>query len=222
MGYPATRPAMAEVRTRRTMQERHLSVGRTARYITFGNSADPKQVWFVCHGYRQLASRFARYFGVLDDGQTYVVAPEALSRFYPEGDPGPHGPGAKVGATWMTREDRLNEIEDYVGYLDSLYDCIFETIERSAVRVRVLGFSQGAETAGRWIDRGRVRADHLILWGGHFPKDVDLERRDTPLRRLTQREARLKESGIPYDLVRFDGGHHLNKYVLSDLARVPV
>jgi hypothetical protein len=51
------------------------------------------------------------------------VAPEGLSRFYFEG--GFHGPGSKVGATWMTREDRLAKIEDYVGYLDALHDAVF-------------------------------------------------------------------------------------------------
>ena len=36
------------------------------------------------------------------------MAPEGLSRFYLEGFSG------KVGATWMTREDRLNDIDNYL------------------------------------------------------------------------------------------------------------
>ena len=50
------------------------------------------------------------------------MAPEALSRFYADVTPGRHGPTSTVGATWMTREDRENEIRDYVAYLDEMTD----------------------------------------------------------------------------------------------------
>ncbi|MFW6202332.1 MAG: hypothetical protein ACOC8B_07130, partial [Gemmatimonadota bacterium] len=86
----------------------------------------PREIWFVCHGYRQLAGRFVRRFAPLDDGNRLIVAPEALSRFYLDDDGGPHGPDARIGATWMTRADRENEIRDYVDYLDTLYERVFE------------------------------------------------------------------------------------------------
>ena len=218
------------------MKEHHLSVTRTARYVTTGNADNPQQVWFICHGYRQSADRFVRYFSVLDDGSTYIVAPEALSRFYLGDERGPHGPDTIVGASWMTREDRLSEISDYVGYLDALYERIFAQIDRSTVTVHVLGFSQGVDTVSRWVDRGRVRPDHVIFWAGIVPDDVDLERRESPFEglklsvilgdhddiatpeRVEQLQAKLQP--LDYELVRFDGGHHLNKDVLSKLARV--
>ena len=220
------------------MKEHHLSVTRTARYITIGNSENPEQLWFVCHGYRQLASRFLRYFAALDDGRAYIVAPEALSRFYIGDDRGPHGLDALVGATWMTREDRLNEIRDYVAYLDALHDQVFEKIDRSSVVLRVLGFSQGVDTVCRWITQGRVRPQHVILWAGLVPMDVNLDQAKSPFQtaklsvvlgdhddvatpeRVESLQARL--ASVDYDFVRFDGGHHLNKNVLSQLARVPV
>ena len=104
------------------MREEHLTVQRTARYYTLG-AAGPglRQLVVACHGYGQLAGRFIRHFAPLDDGSRLVVAPEALSRFYLD-EPGT-APAAerRVGACWMTREDRLHEIDDYVRYLDALY-----------------------------------------------------------------------------------------------------
>jgi hypothetical protein len=67
------------------------------------------------------------------------VAPEALSRFYVSQEPGRHCPVSVVGGTWMTREDRENEIRDYVRYLDILHD----EVEIEGVPTTVLAFSQG-------------------------------------------------------------------------------
>jgi len=128
------------------VEEHHLSVPRSARYFTIG--ADPRtarEIWFVFHGYGQLAGRFLRHFVSLDDGQRAVVAAEGLSRFYLESDA-----RDKVGASWMTREDRLAEIDDYVHYLDVVFAEV--TRERPpAGGIHVLGFSQGTATASRWL-----------------------------------------------------------------------
>jgi hypothetical protein len=69
----------------------------------------------VLHGYAQLAERFLRWFRPVDDGQTWIVAPEALSRFYLETTlKGSHGPA--IGATWLTREAREADLADHVDY----------------------------------------------------------------------------------------------------------
>src|SRR6476620_6163302 len=103
-------------------QERHITVKRTARYYLVGEmSPEVEDVWFACHGYGQLAADFAKEFEVIEDPKRLIVVPEALSRFYIPADSGFHGPDAKIGATWMTREDREVEIADYVAYLDDLY-----------------------------------------------------------------------------------------------------
>ena len=50
------------------VREHHLEVTRTARYHTLGEAgAATEQVWFVCHGYRQLAARFLIRFRGLDE-----------------------------------------------------------------------------------------------------------------------------------------------------------
>src|SRR3989442_9768950 len=123
------------------LKEHHIGVSRTARYFTLGNSSSGVgEVWFACHGYGQVASRFLEKLRVLDDGHRYLVAPEGLSRFYLSESPTER----RVGASWMTREDRLAEIEDYVRYLDAGYAALFESLDRAGVTVHALGDSQGA------------------------------------------------------------------------------
>src|SRR5690348_9673298 len=109
------------------MHEFHIAVGRTARYVVLGSTAKTgglREVWVVLHGYGQLAATFARYFEILDDGTRLIVAPEALNRFYLTGPTSGPANERPVGATWMTREDREHEIEDYVAYLDTLWGTV--------------------------------------------------------------------------------------------------
>ena len=85
------------------MKERHIRVGRTARYYTLGSTGpDLREVWLVCHGIRQLARRFLPRFADLDDGKRLIVAPEGLSRFYLRGPESRRDKQIQIGATWMT------------------------------------------------------------------------------------------------------------------------
>jgi predicted esterase len=216
------------------LKEHHLSVKRTARYFALGDPARAGEAWFVCHGYGQLAGRFLEKLRVLDDGRRYLVAPEGLSRFYlSEG-----ATERRVGASWMTREDRLAEIEDYVQYLDAVYADVFGSLDRAPVTVHTLGFSQGASTVSRWVAMGNAKIDRLILWGGEFPPDLDLSLETAAGRLRAARltlvygrsdeyitpkivqtiTARLRQHGIPCKEIQFDGGHELNEAVLRDLG----
>ena len=218
-------------------QEHHLTVTRTARYVTLGRPhGGLREVWIVCHGHGQLASRFARHVAPLDDGTRLVVGPEALSRFYLDSVESGPASERRVGATWMTREDRLSEINDYVSYLDALYTHLFRQLDRASVRLHVFGFSQGAATACRWVAAGRVRPDEITLWAGHVPPDLDLagdgarlgaarlwlavgsqDQFSTPAA-VAQQEQRLREAGIAYRLLLFEGGHVLDPAALRRLA----
>ena len=219
------------------MQEHHVIVRRSARYYTLGPLDGPvAEVWIVCHGFAQLGSRFIRYFQPLDDGTRLIVAPEALNRFYIEATPGAHGPESKVGATWMTREDRLREIEDYVGYLDGLADTIFGRVDRSSVRLTVLGFSQGVATVARWVVLGRTRPDHLVLWASPLPPEIDIGAGAETLARVPRisvvvgngdadaqralplERERMQRLGLAYTLDSFDGGHRIDTDSLLRLA----
>jgi len=201
------------------MQEHRITVSRSARYFTLGRAGG--DVWFVLHGYGQLAERFLLHFEPLDDGTRFIVAPEGLSRFYLTEKPTER----RVGASWMTKEDRLAEIDDYVRYLDAVYDEVAR-----ATRVTLLGFSQGSATACRWTTIAPSKIGRLIVWGGEVPPDVALPRsvrlslvygsRDeyfTP-KVVAATEARLKKEGIAYTLVPFEGGHEIDAAVLKKVA----
>jgi predicted esterase len=195
-----------------------------------------REVWFVCHGFGQLASHFVRHFAPLDDGTRVIVAPEALSRFYLGETDGRGSRNARVGATWMTREDRLAEIADYVGYLDAIHDRVIAEVGDRAIRKVALGFSQGAATAARWVALGRSRVAELVLWAGALPPElgsagdlrqlrevrltVVLGTRDdfASAERLGEEETRLRELGLPFRVVRFDGGHQLDAATLVAIA----
>ncbi len=189
----------------------------------------------VCHGYRQLANRFLECFRPLDDGATIVIAPEGLSRFYAERFRGEHGPASPVSASWMTREDRENDIHDYINYLDVLYARAIGDRGVSNLGVFALGFSQGAATVSRWVVHGVARIDHLILWGGLLPPDLDLHTNRAELAKLrlsfvlgtedefikteaveTQRQ-QLADLGIASRLVQFDGGHVIDADALAEV-----
>lgn len=205
------------------MQEHHFSASRSARYFTLGSPEHADDLWFVCHGYGQLAARFLERFRSLQAEGRCIVAPEGLSRFYLTESPTER----RVGASWMTREDRLHEIDDYVRYLDGVYT---KLVLRNA-RVTVLGFSQGTATACRWTALGSSRIDRLIVWGGEVPPDLDLKRLRVPSLTLVYgtrdefftpkivaaTEARLREHKIPYELLPFEGGHEIDESTLQRL-----
>jgi predicted esterase len=219
------------------IEEHHLAVPRTARYYTLGVlGPQVTEVWFALHGYGQLGSAFARHCQPLEAPERVVVVPEALSRFYLGDHTRPAGPDSKIGASWMTREDRLHEIADYVQYLDRLYQWVFERVRREAVTVHVLGFSQGTASATRWLTRGEAHADRLILWGAPLPADLDPALDAGRLRHLEVvlvagsqdeyltakvilgEERRLTEMGVRHRVLRFEGTHTLDAGALRELT----
>jgi predicted esterase len=156
------------------IQQADLNFSFKARYYKLGEiNEHTKQVWFVIHGYGQLAQYFIRKFSALENQGVCVIAPEGLSRFYlSELQEGGIRGNDKVGATWMTKENRLTDIENYVTYLNEIYD---KEIPQSFKSVSVLGFSQGAATASRWVMANQIHFNRLILWAGAFPPDMNFE-----------------------------------------------
>jgi predicted esterase len=217
-------------------ESHHLAVSRTARFVTLGRMDGPlDDLWFLFHGYGQLASEFLDHARALARDRRLLVVPEALSRFYLEDH-------KKVGASWMTREDRLAEIDDYVSYLDRLHDRILEGLRRPEIRLRILGYSQGVATAARWAARGKAEIDELVIWGSPLPHDLD----DAAMARLgrmrvtlvggsrdrflteqhrEEQSSLLRRHGVEFQMKRFDGGHRLDDDTLRTLdlpASAPV
>ncbi len=146
-------------------QELHFQFN--ARYYQLGQIDGATEVWYVLHGYGQLAQYFVQKFKPLSEKGICVIAPEGLSRFYLQGNLG------RVGATWMTKENRLMDIENYITYLDSIHQ---KEIGKRNIKTTLFGFSQGAATVMRWAMNGKINFDRLILWAGLFPPDMDFEK----------------------------------------------
>lgn len=212
------------------MEEHHISVEKTARYFTLGELTDnTREVWIVCHGYGQLASYFIQKFKILAEKGHFVIAPEGFHRYYLEGNSG------RVGASWMTKEDRLNDISDYVRFLDRIYD-EYKTKIHPAAKINVLGFSQGCATVSRWICLGKSQPDRFILYAGVFPPDLNFELNTEKLKNIPVyivvgdkdefiSEEQLSEhlkivnaTGIPYQLIRYSGKHTIESAVLEQLT----
>lgn len=207
-----------------------LEVRRTARVVSSGPlEGQHLGVWYALHGYAQLAPDFARACAPLAEDGRLLVAPEGLSRFYAEGGSGP------VAASWMTREERAHEIADTLAYLEQLEACVDQGRDQRTPR-GVLGFSQGAAAAARWVVLGGLRPARLVLWGAGLPPDLEREAcrsafaqvdvvlvagtTDPFLRpeRLGREWDRLREHAPAARLERFEGGHRLQRALLRTLA----
>lgn len=217
------------------MQESHIHFNFGARYYTLGTlNNQTRSVWFVLHGYGQLARYFLPKFDVLQRNGIYVVAPEGLSRFYLEDVTKRAVTGNnRVGATWMTAENRLMDIENYLTYLQQVYQEVMKQIKRP---VSLLGFSQGAATASRWALHNPAYFDHIILWAGIFPPDMDFEKGKQALanKRITMvygendpyvTDARLSEMTnlaerlhVAPAVITFAGGHEIDERTLEQLT----
>lgn len=148
------------------MQVHPLEVKRTARVYTLGTlTASTENIWIVLHGYSMLSEYFIKKFDHLDIEKNYIIAPEGLSRFYQNGMSG------RVGASWMTSADRINEIKDYIQYLDEVHRHFIQPHEKNR-KVIALGFSQGNSTLFRWINSNEYAFEKIIAWAGSIPEDV--------------------------------------------------
>jgi predicted esterase len=211
------------------MQHHTLPVTRTAHYYTLGTPGPSiKQFWIVCHGYAQLASEFLDNFRLLENEKTLVVAPEGLNHFYRKGFDGP------IGATWMTRHERLSEIQDYAGYLQDLYNLYIPQLPAD-VRIILLGFSQGTATVCRWMLEKHPHFHDLLLWAGLPPEDLDYAAHKTYLAdkklyllygtsdpfltpdRMNMVQEIEDKNGIDFGERPFEGGHEILPDTLREL-----
>jgi predicted esterase len=213
-------------------REHHLTVPRTARYYVVGDpDAHVRELWIACHGYGQLAGDFAENFEAIASDGRIVIVPEALSRFYHDHPLGGSHQHSAVGASWMTREDRVAEIGDQVAYLDRLLQEFQERLG-TLPPVTIFGFSQGVATACRWLARTSYPARRLVCWGGSIPDDVHpahlevLRTMDivlvnglrdgvTHAERARTLYDRLVAAGLRVELLLFDGGHRLDDETLT-------
>lgn len=201
---------------------KNFSVQKTARYFLSGENKSPKFLIFVLHGYGMPAYNFLQEFEELRNEETLIISPEGLSRFYTKGFYG------NIGASWMTSEDRENEINDYVNYLDEVYNEVLSNLDSKPEKIIFLGFSQGGATVTRWAVIGKSEPDILIIHSSNIPKDIDVNvlkekshrmkihcvygDEDKAVRKENFESSikLLEEKNINFTTHNFHGGHEVN------------
>ena len=197
-----------------------IKISKTQRYFTHGDLKKATKLLIVLHGYGQLAEHFIRKFHQLPENY-YIIAPEAMHHFYLNGSSG------RVGASWMTKEDRINNIADNNEYLNNLVD--FLNTENEFSELLVLGFSQGGATAARW-NAQRKDIDQLILWASVFPPDVEessfsnskngtfvIGKHDEFYDAAAQDKEIKKYRSLSFEIVEYDGKHDIDVETLKNL-----
>lgn len=209
-------------------QEHHLEFQKTGRYFTYGDPKSAKHLLVAFHGYGYLAANFIKKFEILNSKDYYVVCPEALHRFYLKGTNG------KVGASWMTKEDRLFDIQDNIIFLNKLISSILSnyTFERKII----LGFSQGGATASRFIAYSNHSFDLFILWATVFPNDMEgnyhskfnisknyfvIGNKDEYYTTdvMAEHLKLIEKSGVKFEFVKFEGNHTVNSETLLQILK---
>jgi len=211
--------------------ERSITFNYTANYFISGTiNAQTDEIWFVLHGYGQLPKYFIKKFHAICSDKLVVVAPGGLSRFYLEGHNG------RVGSTWMTSENRLLDIDNYVNYLQSVYEDVMRHTKKGKVKITLLGFSQGGATVNRWIQSFNNKFERLILWAASFPYDMDVANlglklsgkklqivigtKDELVNETRQNEQKdyIHKMGIHAEFIFFEGGHDIHRDTLIRIA----
>lgn len=216
-----------------------LEISKKARYYTLGDIDSGSPFWLVCHGYGQLAKYFIQHFAPIKEYSIekgfpapLIIAPEGLSRFYLGNN------YERVGASWMTKEDRLDEIEDQMMYLNMVFEKYYTRQIAYSQKWVALGFSQGTATIWRWISRLNInqRPDALILWAGMIPLEF---KEITPfvqkgmklffvygdsdefisLEKVSDLNQALIQSGLPYEIIQYSGGHTVNRSTLLEICK---
>jgi predicted esterase len=199
------------------MFEQHFSFEQTRRY--YQNALEGKQhILVALHGYGQLAQFFYRKFTFLSETWGLVI-PEGPHRFYLEGSAG------RVGASWMTKEWREQDISDNNAYLQQLIEKVSTAYPQA--KLHILGFSQGGATAARFYQQFPELVTHLILWASVFPPDIEknglpkekkldfvLGKQDRYFDLESQVNVLKEYTELGFDIHTFDGPHDLDQQTL--------
>lgn len=202
--------------------EYNFTFNKSFRFEVINSENNPTKVLFVLHGYGQLVKYFIRKFSPVPSNYL-IVAPEGMHRFYLNGTSG------RVGASWMTKEAREQDIADTINYLNEVNQIISKQFP---IETRhLLGFSQGGATAARWEQIGNVNFNSLILWGCVFPPDLDPQKNhhhtknkyfvigdeDEYFRGSAQKNIISTYTDMKFNIVRYKGKHDIDSQTLKSI-----
>lgn len=200
-----------------------FKASKTYRFFCIPSENSSKNLLVALHGYGQLAAFFIKKFNACSNDYT-ILAPEGPHRFYKNGYSG------RVGASWMTKEAREDDIKDNINWLTEwLTDHLKEN---KYDKIILLGFSQGGATAARWYYNNPNLFDQLILWASVFPPDISKPKIKLPNNNLyvvgkndefINDEMRLNEvkfyQNIGFDTHVYDGNHDIDPFVIQQILK---
>ncbi|WP_200975758.1 alpha/beta hydrolase [Echinicola sp. 20G] len=187
-----------------------------------------KELWIVLHGYGQLANFFLNKFSSHFNSDRLFIAPEATNYSYLKKFSG------RVGANWMTKHQRELAIANNHHFLNAILNqslSYFSTLPS----INILGFSQGSATATRWAAQLEVQVNTLVLWGGGFAHDIDLNHLDQSLKntrtfmvlgdqdpflteeKMKEQEEILQKIPIQKEKISYQGGHDIYPETLKEI-----
>ena len=149
------------------MNQTHwIPVAQEQRVDSLGTLSDAtKHVCVGLHGYGQLVQFFARHFRSLATEERAFVFPQGPHKFYLNGV---HG---RVGASWMTKDERLVDIANQRLYLGFVFQWIKQQAPKATIHC--VAFSQGVATIMRCIGHPDVQPSSILAWAGSWPPDLD-------------------------------------------------
>ena len=177
-----------------------------------------------------LSEYFIKKFDCIINETTLVIAPEATNRFYLGNN------YTRVGASWMTKLDREQEISDNILFLDKLFSIIKKEIGHDNFKLNTLGFSQGGPALVRWLMSNKLNTNSLILWGSDIPKDslvienksrwdsmnlkIVIGKNDEYINEEKKQEfvGVVKSYGLKYELIEYEGSHKIIEEELKKIA----
>ena len=211
--------------------KKQISISKTGKYSQIGKcSKKINNVWIVLHGYGMLSEYFVKKFDCIINETTLVIAPEATNRFYLANN------YTRVGASWMTKLDREQEISDNILFLDKLFSIIKKEIGHDNFKLNTLGFSQGGPALVRWLMSNKLNTNSLILWGSDIPKDslvtenksrwnsiklkIVIGKNDEYINEEKKQEfvGVVKSYGLKYELIEYEGSHKIIEEELKKIA----
>ena len=183
-------------------------------------------IWFALHGYGQLVEYFKRHFVPLVQNGRAIILPQGAHKFYLNGTEG------RVGASWMTKEDRLTDIDNQRLFLNEAIS--WAAAKAPNARFHMVGFSQGVATGMRFLGYSCVSFHSLLAWAGSWPPDLDEKSRSVlaqttmsswfgtkdPFIGKTKREERItlyqNEFDLRPEVNTYDGGHTFRSDILAN------
>lgn len=124
-----------------------------------------ENIWICFHGLGYLATFFKRYFKEMDATRNAVIVLQAPSKFY-QGTNFKH-----VGASWLTRVDTSQEMQNNLNYIDAVLD---NEALKNDPRLILFGYSQGVSIATRYLLHYKKVVKALIMHSGAIPNEFKI------------------------------------------------